>query len=498
MRLLDRLGIAYELREYEVDPADLAAETVARKIGLPPEQVFKTLVMRGERRGILLAVVPGDTEVDLKALARAAGDRDTAPVALREVEPLTGYVRGGVTALAGKKAYPVLLDETALVHHRIAVSAGVRGLQMVLAPADYVRATGASVRGDRAVEGVIAIVGAARPGSPPPSSRRAGALAARSCSSTAPPGPGRRSWSAAAPAATSRTPPSASGTSTAARRTWCAACCAASPVEPTPSSSSASSASACTRRRTASCSPMRVARAPCCRRCSRSSSGSVCERARASGWCAVEPPPTAAFACRRRGGARGAARRARHRRPVAAEERKRRRGLRLRRARWATRSCRRRRPRAAGAERGVARRARRASRSRSSCAFVCPGDLRCAARARCCGRTSASAGRWCSTSRGTGCARGSTGARPRSKRTCCRVSRFEGCEAELVELATQQPTPEAVARARRAGCRPPWRRRWSPKSACGTRRMGRLRREDRRALVHALVARPLPVVDSRG
>ena len=111
-RLLDSLGIPYELRDYEVDPDDLAAESVARKIGLPPEQVFKTLVARGDRTGVLLAVVPGDAELDLKALARASGDRKAEMVPLKEVTPLTGYVRGGVTALAGKKDYPVFVDET--------------------------------------------------------------------------------------------------------------------------------------------------------------------------------------------------------------------------------------------------------------------------------------------------------------------------------------------------------------------------------------------------
>ncbi|PYQ61272.1 MAG: Cys-tRNA(Pro) deacylase, partial [Acidobacteria bacterium] len=111
-RLLDSLGIPYELRDYEVDPGDLAAESVARKIGLPPEQVFKTLVARGDRTGVLLAVVPGDMELDLKALARLSGDRKAEVVSLKEVQPLTGYVRGGVTALAGKKDYPVFVDET--------------------------------------------------------------------------------------------------------------------------------------------------------------------------------------------------------------------------------------------------------------------------------------------------------------------------------------------------------------------------------------------------
>jgi Cys-tRNA(Pro)/Cys-tRNA(Cys) deacylase len=144
-RLLDSLGIAYELRDYEVDPEDLAAESVARKIGLPAEQVFKTLVARGDRTGVLLAVVPGDMELDLKALARAAGDRRVEVVALREVQPLTGYVRGGVTALAGKKDYPVFVDETIELFDIVSVSAGVRGTQLLLAPMDYLRAVRGSV-----------------------------------------------------------------------------------------------------------------------------------------------------------------------------------------------------------------------------------------------------------------------------------------------------------------------------------------------------------------
>jgi Cys-tRNA(Pro)/Cys-tRNA(Cys) deacylase len=139
-RLLDSLGIPYELRDYEVDPDDLAAESVARKIGLPPEQVFKTLVARGDRTGVLLAVVPGDMELDLKALARLSGDRKAEVVALKEVQPLTGYVRGGVTALAGKKDYPTFVDETVELFDVISVSAGARGTQILLAPADYLRA----------------------------------------------------------------------------------------------------------------------------------------------------------------------------------------------------------------------------------------------------------------------------------------------------------------------------------------------------------------------
>jgi len=140
-RLLDTLGIRYELRDYDVDPEDLSAETVAAKVGLPPEQVFKTLVARGDRTGVLMAVVPGNGELDLKALARLSGDRKVDTVPLKELQPLTGYIRGGVTALGGKKEYPVFVDETLELFDVVAVSAGVRGTQLVLAPADYLRVT---------------------------------------------------------------------------------------------------------------------------------------------------------------------------------------------------------------------------------------------------------------------------------------------------------------------------------------------------------------------
>ena len=143
-RLLDGLQVPYELREYEVDPEDLAAESVAAKIGLPPEQVFKTLIARGDRNGVCMAAIPANTELDLKALAHAHDDRKVQLVPLKEVQPLTGYIRGGVTALGAKKAYPVYLDETAELFDVIAVSAGVRGTQMLLSPADYIRATNAT------------------------------------------------------------------------------------------------------------------------------------------------------------------------------------------------------------------------------------------------------------------------------------------------------------------------------------------------------------------
>ena len=138
-RILDSLGVAYELRDYQVDPNDLAAETVAAKIGLPPEQVFKTLVVRGDRGGVYLAVIPGNSELDSKALAKVTGDRRVDLAPLKDVQQLTGYIRGGVTALGGKKNYPVYIDESIQLFDVVSISAGVRGTQMLLAPDDYVR-----------------------------------------------------------------------------------------------------------------------------------------------------------------------------------------------------------------------------------------------------------------------------------------------------------------------------------------------------------------------
>jgi Cys-tRNA(Pro)/Cys-tRNA(Cys) deacylase len=145
VRVLDGLGIKYELREYNVDLDDLSAETVAAKIGLPPEQLFKTLAVRGDRNGIFLAVISANQELDFKALARQTGDRKVDMLPLKEVQAATGYIRGGVTALACKKDYPVYIDELAEICEVISVSAGMRGLQILLAPEDYIRAVKARV-----------------------------------------------------------------------------------------------------------------------------------------------------------------------------------------------------------------------------------------------------------------------------------------------------------------------------------------------------------------
>jgi Cys-tRNA(Pro)/Cys-tRNA(Cys) deacylase len=145
VRVLDRLGIKYELREYKVDPDNLSAEAVAVKVGLPAEQVFKTLAVHGDRSGICLAVIPADQELDFKALAKETGDRKVDMVPLKEVQAVTGYIRGGVTALACKKDYPVYVDALIELYEVISVSAGVRGLQILLRPQDYIRAVRARI-----------------------------------------------------------------------------------------------------------------------------------------------------------------------------------------------------------------------------------------------------------------------------------------------------------------------------------------------------------------
>jgi len=139
-RFLESLGIPFELREYEVDLEDLSAITVARKIGMPAEQVFKTLLIAGGPGIYRFAVVPSDAELDFKKLARAAGLRKAEMAPLKDVQPLTGYIRGGVTLFGARKAYPVYIDETAILFDTISVSAGARGTQLLLAPGDYLRA----------------------------------------------------------------------------------------------------------------------------------------------------------------------------------------------------------------------------------------------------------------------------------------------------------------------------------------------------------------------
>ncbi len=139
-RLLESLGIPFDLIEYKVDPEDLAATTVANKIGMPAEQVFKTLLTTGGTNTYAFAVIPGDAELDFKKLARAAGMRNAEMVSLKDVQPLTGYIRGGVTVFGAKKTFPVFVDETIALFDKISVSAGTRGTQLVVTPDNYLRA----------------------------------------------------------------------------------------------------------------------------------------------------------------------------------------------------------------------------------------------------------------------------------------------------------------------------------------------------------------------
>jgi Cys-tRNA(Pro)/Cys-tRNA(Cys) deacylase len=142
-RMLDAAGIRYELREYKVDEVDLSAPHVAEAIGMPAEQVFKTLVARGDRTGVLMACIPGNSELNLKALAAASRNKKVELVPVKEVLGLTGYIRGGVSPVGAKKPYPLYLDETADLWDVISVSAGMRGLQMLVAPDDRVKVAGA-------------------------------------------------------------------------------------------------------------------------------------------------------------------------------------------------------------------------------------------------------------------------------------------------------------------------------------------------------------------
>lgn len=144
-RYLDGLGIPYELKEYSVDESDLSAEAVAAKIGMPLGQVFKTLVIRGDKTGILFACIPGASELDSKKLAVVSLNKKAELVPLKEVQPLTGYIRGGVSPLGAKKHFPVYLDQSAVNWPVISVSAGIRGCQLVVSPLLLANAVKASI-----------------------------------------------------------------------------------------------------------------------------------------------------------------------------------------------------------------------------------------------------------------------------------------------------------------------------------------------------------------
>ena len=144
-RILDRLKISYEIKEYEVDLDDLSAIHVAASAGMDVKMVFKTLVCRGDKNGVLMACIPGDGELDMKALAAASGNKRVEMVHLKEVLGLTGYIRGGCSPLRAKKNYPVYLNESCHDFDRIAISAGIRGQQLILSPDDLIKAVNATV-----------------------------------------------------------------------------------------------------------------------------------------------------------------------------------------------------------------------------------------------------------------------------------------------------------------------------------------------------------------
>jgi Cys-tRNA(Pro)/Cys-tRNA(Cys) deacylase len=138
-RFLDSLKINYKLCEYEIEESDLSAESVARKVNLPLEQVFKTLVARGDKTGVLVACIPGNAELDLKAMATVSGNKKVEMVPMKEIQQLTGYIRGGVSPIGTKKHYPIFLDESAMRFPSISISAGARGSQIFISPDDLIK-----------------------------------------------------------------------------------------------------------------------------------------------------------------------------------------------------------------------------------------------------------------------------------------------------------------------------------------------------------------------
>lgn len=144
-RLLEAAGVQFELVPYEVDPDNLAADHVAAQLGEPVEQVFKTLVLRGDRNGLFVCVMPGDMEVDLKVAARISGNKSCAMIHVKELLPETGYIRGGCSPIGMKKPLPTFIYESALLYDHIYISAGIRGLQIKIAPSDLINFVGADI-----------------------------------------------------------------------------------------------------------------------------------------------------------------------------------------------------------------------------------------------------------------------------------------------------------------------------------------------------------------
>lgn len=145
VRLLDKQKVSYQLHSYLVDESDLSAVHVAEILGQNSKQIFKTLVLRGDKTGILVAAIPGALDLNLKSIAKLSGNKSTEMIAVKELQPLTGYIRGGCSPLAMKKNYPVYIDASCTTHQSVFISAGIRGLQIEIAPNDLIKVTGATI-----------------------------------------------------------------------------------------------------------------------------------------------------------------------------------------------------------------------------------------------------------------------------------------------------------------------------------------------------------------
>ena len=144
IRILEKAAISYELREYDIDDGVLSAEGVAETLGFKPERIFKTLILRGDRSGPMIALTPAGTEINVRALAKASGDKRVEMVPLRDVFALTGYERGAVTPLGIQRSYPVFIDETVELWDIVGISGGKKGLEILIAPSDLLRITNAT------------------------------------------------------------------------------------------------------------------------------------------------------------------------------------------------------------------------------------------------------------------------------------------------------------------------------------------------------------------
>lgn len=144
-RILDQLNIPYELREYPVDENDLSAQHVAEAIGEDPEKLYKTLVLKGNKDAYLVAVIPGNAQLDLKKMAKASGNKNCEMLPMKELLSVTGYIRGGCSPIGMKKHFPTFIEELATLQEKVIISAGKRGLQIILKPEDLIQTAEASV-----------------------------------------------------------------------------------------------------------------------------------------------------------------------------------------------------------------------------------------------------------------------------------------------------------------------------------------------------------------